>query len=252
MKYVGSKARISKQIAPILQSLIDNNKVNIYYEPFCGGLNMMDKIRCKNRVGNDIHKELIALLQQIQAGWQPPETITEDEYIQVRDNKKDYPDYYVGLVGFCATFGSKYFGGFARGYKADKVTPRDYANEAIRNLKTQAPFIQGVKLICNDYLDIDMNRLHNAVIYADPPYKNTTKYSTDGFDYERFYKWCREVGKTNILCISEYNMPNDFSCIWQKSITTSLDKSNERHLQDNRIEKLFMLHPEKYGLKEVA
>ena len=44
MKYVGSKNRISKYIAPILQGYIDRNNVEIYYEPFVGGANMVDKI----------------------------------------------------------------------------------------------------------------------------------------------------------------------------------------------------------------
>ena len=96
MKYVGSKNRVSKYIAPIIQSLIDDNNVELYYEPFCGGLNMMDKIQCKNRVGNDIHKELIALLKKLQSGWIPPESISEDEYNKVRRNRDKYPDYYVG------------------------------------------------------------------------------------------------------------------------------------------------------------
>lgn len=199
MKYVGSKSRISKQIAPILQSLIDKNNVTIYYEPFVGGCNMIDKIQCKVRVGNDAHKELIALLSKIQSGWIPPKTISEEEYNAVRTHRENYPDYYVGLVGFCSTYGSKYFGGYARGYKDDKITPRDIPNEAIRNLMKQLPFIQDVKLTCKDYLDIDMSKLHNALIYCDPQYKGVTKYSTGDFDYERYYDWCREVAKTNIL-----------------------------------------------------
>lgn len=200
MKFVGSKNKISKQIAPILQSLIDQNNVKIYFEPFVGGCNMIDKIQCNNKVGNDIHKELIALLQKVQSGWIPPDTISEAEYNAVRLHKEDYPDYYVGLVGFCSTFGSKWFGGYARGFKADKVTPRDIPNEAIRNLMAQVSQIQGIKLICKNYLDIDMSGLRNALIYCDPPYQGTTKYSTENFDYGKFYDWCREVGKTNILC----------------------------------------------------
>lgn len=200
MKFVGSKNKISKQIAPILQSLINRNNVKVYYEPFVGGCNMIDKIQCDNRVGNDVHKELIALLQKVQSGWIPPDTISEEEYNAVRLNKDNYPDYYVGLVGFCSTFGSKWFGGYARGYKADKVTPRDMPNEAIKNLMAQVPQLQGIKLICKSYLDIDMSNLHNALIYCDPPYKGVTKYSTGEFDHERFYDWCRQVGETNILC----------------------------------------------------
>lgn len=205
---------------------------------------MIDKIQCNNRIGNDIHKELIALLQKIQSGWIPPDTISEEEYNAVRLHKEDYPDYYVGLVGFCSTFGSKWFGGYARGFKADKVTPRDIPNEAIRNLMAQVSQIQGIKLICKNYLDIDMSKLHNALIYCDPPYQGTTKYFTKDFDYEKFYDWCREVAEANIVCVSEYQMPEDFTCIWQKTVTTSLKV--QKH--EVRIEKLFMLHPEKYGL----
>lgn len=243
MKYVGSKNRVSKEIAPILQSLIDNNHVDIYYEPFCGGLNMMDKIQCKFRVGNDCHEELIALLSKVQSGWIPPDTISEEEYNAVRTNRSQYPKYYVGLVGFCATFGSKWFGGYARGNKPDG-TPRDLPNEAIRNLMRQIPLIKDVKLTCQDYTQIDMRKLNNALIYCDPPYKGVTKYSTGDFDYEGFYEWCREVAKTNILCVSEYDMPSDFTCIWQKSVTTSL----KVHEHEVRTEKLFMLYPEKYNL----
>lgn len=37
MKYVGSKARISKYIIPILQDMIDKNGIETYVEPFVGG-----------------------------------------------------------------------------------------------------------------------------------------------------------------------------------------------------------------------
>lgn len=208
---------------------------------------MIDKIKCKYRVGNDSHPQLIALLKALQRGWIPPETISEEEYNRVRENKEDYPDYYVGLVGFCCTFGSKYFGGFARG-KTDKGIPRDYYQEAVRNLKKQLPAIQDVQLINKDYLDIDMSKLHGAVIYCDPPYRDTTKYETDQFDHEKFYDWCREVAKTNLLLVSEYQMPEDFVCIWSKNTTTSLDVSNNRHKDEQRVEKLFMIEPQKYGV----
>lgn len=250
MKYVGSKNKISKYIAPILQKLIDDNNVSVYYEPMCGGLNMIDKIKCKYRIGNDIHPELIAMWKALQSGWKPPEHISEEEYNLVRLNKNKYPDYYVGFVGFMAGFGGKYYGGFPRGKKPDG-TPRDYTNEAIRNILKQLHSVMDVKLICRDYFDINMNQLHNALIYCDPPYRDTTKYSTNGFDYDKFYDWCREVSEFNILCISEYQMPSDFACIWAKSVTTSLDISNIRHKNENRTEKLFMLNPHKYGISEI-
>ena len=196
---------------------------------------MIDKIRCEKRIGNDIHNELIAMFKEIQNGWQIPLHISEDEYNAVRDNKTLYPSYYVGLVGFNATFGSKYFGGYARGFKADKVTPRDIPNEALRNLSEQIPKIMDVEFLCGDYRNNKYVDVKGAVIYCDPPYQGTTKYATDSFDYDAFWDWCRKMSKDNFVFVSEYNAPDDFECIWSKGVTTSL----KVHEHENRTEKLF-------------
>ena len=37
MIYQGNKARLRKDLVPILQKCIDDNKVSIYIEPFVGG-----------------------------------------------------------------------------------------------------------------------------------------------------------------------------------------------------------------------
>lgn len=79
---------------------------------------MIDKIECKNRIGCDIHKQLIALLQYAQEHENDlPERILEEEYKVVQNNKENYPDWYLGLVGFCGSFGAKYFGGICKGFK---------------------------------------------------------------------------------------------------------------------------------------
>lgn len=175
MKYVGSKNRISKYLLPILQGYIDENDIKTYYEPCVGGANMIDKIKCENRIGNDIHPQLIAMFNELQKGWRPPSHISEEEYNKVRENKEIYPDYYVGFVGFNSTFGAKYFGGYARGFKADKVTPRDISNEAYRNLMRQLPDIMNVKFVCSDFLDNEYCELKDALIYI---YRSTiSKYN---------------------------------------------------------------------------
>lgn len=85
MKYVGSKNRLSKDLAPIIQSYIDNNNIKNYWEPFVGGANLIDKIKCVNRYGSDIHKYLIALLQHVQVTTGDlPKTFTAEEYKAVR------------------------------------------------------------------------------------------------------------------------------------------------------------------------
>ena len=233
MKYVGSKNRISKQLAPIIQSYIDDNNIKAYWEPFVGGCGMMDKIECERRVGSDIHPYLIALLKQASVDTSCfPKTISEEEYKAVRNNPSNYPDWYVGLVGFCS-FGGKWWGGYPRGFKNDGVTPRDIPNETIRNLIKQAPQLKGIIFHQWDYKDITC--IKNVVIYCDPPYQSTTKYSTGYFNHEEFYEWARKMSKNNIVLISEYNMPDDFECIWEQELTCTLDKNK----RSKRIERLF-------------
>lgn len=245
MKYIGSKNRISKYLAPILQGYINQNKIKTYYEPFVGGANMIDKINCSLRIGNDIHPQLISMFKELQNGWQPPSHISEEEYNKVRENKEMYPDYYVGFVGFNATFGSKYFGGYARSFKADGVTPRDESNEAYRNLMKQLPKIMDVRFLCSDYLDNEYCNLQNALIYCDPPYQNTTKYSSKSFDYDAFWDWCKRMSKHNKVFISEYIAPNDFECVWSKEHLANFDCNRGDDIKKKiRIEKLFTYNRE--------
>ena len=205
---------------------------------------MIDKIKCNIRIGNDIHKELIAMWRALQDGWMPPETITEEEYINVFGHRDTYPPYYVGYVGFNGSFGSKYFGGYARGFKNDKVTPRDIPNEAYRNLMKQVPLIKDVVFTCSDFLEphlIDQFFPNGIVIYCDPPYQGTTKYSNkEAFDYDAFWEWCRQQSKNAYVFVSEYNAPEDFECIWSKDVDTALDVVEHK----KRTEKLFVY---KYG-----
>lgn len=239
MRYVGSKNRLAKELVPIIQSHI-TNETKGYIEPFVGGANMIDKIECNNKFGCDIHEELIELLKYIQnINNILPTTITEEEYNKVRLNKDKYEKWYVGFVGFCATFGAKYFGGYARGFKGDKITPRDMAAEGIKNIEKQRKNLQNIKFKCCSYDEINKN-IKDFVIYCDPPYKGTLKYTTD-FDYDKFYKWCKEMSKNNIVLISEYWMPEEFECIWEKKTTVRIDsnkKSKDKKME--RTEKLFI------------
>lgn len=68
MKYVGSKNRISKELSPIIQKYINDNNIKVYYEPFAGGMNMIDKIKCDVKIGNDIHKQLIHMWNALRGG----------------------------------------------------------------------------------------------------------------------------------------------------------------------------------------
>lgn len=239
MQYVGSKNKLSKELAPIIQSYITDDTKG-YLEPFVGGANMIDKIKHHNKIGCDIHKELIALLQYAQEN-ELPDTITEEEYTTVKNNRSDYEEWYVGLVGFCGSFGAKYFGGFARRYNKDG-TLFDVPKQAINSLRRQSRLddFKNIKFINNNFLDLPKDKIKGYVIYCDIPYKGTTKYKAEEFPYEEFYEWCKEMSVHNTVLISEYNMPDDFECIWEKELKTSLGSGVNKDSDRNRIERLYI------------
>ena len=249
MKYIGSKNRLATELAPIIQSYI-KPYTRGYLEPFVGGGNMIDKIQCNNKIGCDIHKQLIGLLKYVQEFSNLlPNTITEETYKEVKNNKEKYKDWFLGLVGFCASFSAKYFGGYARAVKSDGITERDMSNEAIRNLQKQAPNLQGIKFKNCSFLDIPKDKIKGYVIYCDIPYRGTTKYKTEEFPYEEFYQWVKDMSIHNTVLVSEYNMPEEFECIWSKETNVNFDSNREANDKNNiRVEKLFTYKKyNKYG-----
>lgn len=234
MQYVGSKNRISKELAPIIQSYIAEDTV-AYIEPFVGGANMIDKIKHHNKIGSDLHKELIALLNYTRDNSSLiPSRISEEEYHKVKQNPDNYEPWYVGLVGFCGSFGAKYFGGYARRSNGDDVPA-----QAIRSLKKQSTLFKGITFECKSFQDYNPNDYKNCVFYLDPPYRKTLAYSTGKFSYEEFDKWAIELAKNNVVLISEYQMPEDkFECIWSKDVKVGISGQGDIK-NTKRVEKLF-------------
>lgn len=92
--------------------------------------------------------------------------------------------------------------------------------ERLENLETKAV----------DYRKLDIPP--DAVVYCDPPYRNTIKYShVAPFNHEDFYDWACSL--PNPVFISEYVMPEDrFTKIWQKpvrSLRSPVDKSTIKY-----------------------
>lgn len=233
MKYMGSKSRIARYIVPIIQTSIDESGYTTYIEPFCGGCNVVDSIRADNRLANDINPYLIALYDAIlYRDVKLPAIITREEYVSVRSAQSNYPMWYVGAVGFLASYNGKFFGGYS-GVVNTRGGVRDYYDEAKRNLEAQIPSLRGVEFSYTDYNAILPK---HAVIYCDPPYADTTGYGgTISFDHGRFWDYVRYVSKDNIVFVSEHSAPDDFTSIWERPVTRTLDNAK----RSVAIEKLF-------------
>lgn len=173
-------------------------------------MNVIDKIHCENKVGSDLSPYLIALHTYAQKDGQFPNEITREEYNKVREsynkNTNEYTDTIKGIYGYLSSMNGRFFdGGFAKSSYG-----RNYYREKRDNLikQRQSDEYKNVKLLCCDYTFYI--GIKSAVIYCDPPYKNTKRYSIDkNFDYDRFWDWVRVMSENNIVIISEQEAPDD-------------------------------------------
>ncbi len=238
MKYMGSKSRIIDGIAPIIQSYVDASNKRFYYEPFCGGCNVIDHINAERRFAADKQKYLIALYQNLEKVDCLPTFVSKEHYDAVRNCYKNncsvYPDWYVGAIGFLASYNGRFFdGGYAGIVHTKAGTERNYYAEALRNLKAQIPHLTGVSFGCLDYLDT--KDISEYVIYCDPPYLGTKQYgSSKGFNHDEFWSWVRKMGEKNVVLVSEHQAPDDFECIWEQNVKRTID-NNKRVIATEKL-----------------
>lgn len=236
---MGSKSRVAKYIVPIIQDRIETYGLNTYIEPFCGGANIVDKVKCETKIASDKNKYLIALFKNLDKIETLPDLITKDHYSEVRDcfNEGEiyYPGWYIGAVGFLASYNGRFFdGGYSGLVKTKEGIERNYYREAKDNLLKQAPNLKDIIFGCCDYRHY--SDVIDCVIYCDPPYKNTKQYGTSkDFNHDEFWNWCRAMSEKNIVLVSEHNAPPDFDCIWEQEVKRTID--NNKRVK--AVEKLF-------------
>lgn len=246
MKYMGSKNRIAKHILPImLRGRVENQA---WVEPFVGGANLIDKVN-GSCIGADINPYLIECLIQLRDGWEPPKEITREEYNAVRNDyniRKDYTvdsgeyfPHYIGYIGFSGSYGGRFFeGGYAGITKTKAGTERNYPLEAYKNCMRQVNNIQNVQFIHSSYDELEIPS--NSIIYCDPPYEGTKEYTKSKFNSKEFWAWCdSKVDDGHKVFVSEYNAPDDWECVWEKEVSSSLRSNGVISGNKKSIEKLF-------------
>jgi DNA adenine methylase len=268
MKYMGSKRKIVSHILPII--LKDKEKYDCYVEPFCGSLSVIEQVDGIKKIASDVNPFIIAMWRCLQDFQYDGEKVDFLEYlITIRGivfngkgeyfigketynnwrseynlyKKCEYNDNFlthyaiIGFVGYMAGFNGRFYDG---GYSG-KANKRNYVDEQIRNTLSQTDKLKEITFYCCDYNDL-LNEISLSktpfIFYMDPPYKNTKEYSTKNFDYDNFYQQCRRLHELgHKVFISEYQMPDDFSCVWEMEITNSLNPK----ITKKPIEKLFTL-----------
>ena len=238
MVYQGSKSKYTNEIVPILQRIIDENNIELYVEPFVGGANVIDKIKCKTKIGLDKNYSLIELHKQAQKDFNAiPEGSSSGWWYTAKDiyrrhkgmpsMEEEMEGWRIGAIQFLGSFNN---GGFSRGYAKPEEGKREKYIEAYKNFKEQASkeLYKDITFGWSSYENFHI--VERALIYCDPPYYNTKPYGyafETKFDYEAYWNWVRKMSKDNIVICSEQTFPDDFEIIWEKEANRTMNKENK-------------------------
>lgn len=208
MRYLGGKSKIAKKLATAIGG------GDLLIEPFCGGGAMTAVLSqtFKEIKAYDIHEDLILMWKALKRGWIPPTSISELEYSDLRGKPSSALRGFAGFAG--ASWGGKWFGGYARGGK------RNYADEAHRSLMRDIKLMDNVEFEKEDYKNLFPPI--GCTIYADPPYEETTGYA-NGFNNKHF--WQKMDEWVDVGCrvfVSEYKAPSHWNIIWEMERTRDM------------------------------
>ena len=238
MIYMGSKNRFAKELLPII--LKDRKENQFYVETFAGGMNLIDKVK-GNRIANDLNYYLIEMWIGLQNNYDRPYKITREMYSLARtdynNNKNEnYSNFLIGWIGWMGSFNGRFFDGGYSGHSVGK-NERNYISEQIRNTEKQIDDLKCVKFHSNSYDDLVLP--NDSLVYCDIPYNGTKQYANSkSFNYLDFWQWCRDMTKNgHKVFVSEYKAPDDFKCVWSKTVTNSMN-TNKTY---NPVEKLFTI-----------
>lgn len=232
LQYLGGKSRIAKQLAEVIDSI--RHPGQLVWDAFCGGLSMSVALRKKGPVwSTDACVPLISLYRAVQSGWDPPHVVTVDEY----NAAKALPDTdpMKAFCAVCCSFSGKWFGGYARSSRPDRVN--GYAHGGRKQIMAQVPSGSFAHV---DFLTVQPQPCE-AILYLDPPYAGTTGY--DGaapFDSKAFVQRVHEWSRFTHVFVSEYSFPIG-ECVWSKAQTTTVSRDKSRYSQ--AVERLYYVGP---------
>ena len=224
MQYFGGKQRISKPLSEYINKKLQDEQP--FVDLFCGSCNIISKIKGnRTKIANDKHRYLINMWKELQNGWIPPQQISREEYIYIKENKDNKP-HLTGFVGFGCSFAGKWFGGYATS------NSRNYCLNAYNSSLSKLRYLRDVEFLNLNYDEVDIPK--GSLVYCDIPYRGTTQYCRNEvgiFNHNEFYNWVKNNSDTYDIYISEYkdNVPDGFEIVWELESKKDIrNKNNER------------------------
>lgn len=234
MRYLGGKAKIASKLAPVI---LQHTQGRPIWEPFVGGANMTKAL--DSRVCSDAHEPLIRMYQSVYSGWDPPETVSREQYAAARLLPDTDP--LKAFCGFGCSFAARWFGGYTStgsaviqsGPKKGQPLTRNFARACRNSLLSLRQGSPDACFYLVDFMQVTPQPIGYA-IYADPPYADSTGYSTGAFDHAGFWARCQDWARFTPVLVSEYSCPVPHRLLLE--VTRNLEMS-----EGTRIERLFLV-----------
>jgi DNA adenine methylase len=189
----------------------------------------------RSLTGCDANKDVIAMWKATQQGWKPPTTCTKERYDELRYSKKTSAER--GFIGVACS----YSGIFFVGYRGTQTFRSGSGSKTVssaamtgRSVNKMAEMVKSVKFKNCEYQTL---KPRGMLIYCDPPYASNGYQQSEffRFDSEEFWDIMREWSECNIVVVSEYKAPDDFTEIWSSKLNVL------HHGKTNvKVEKLFV------------
>ena len=158
---------------------------------------------------------------------------------------KRYPDWYIGAVGFLASYNGRFFDGGYSGIVHTKAgTVRNYYDEGRRNLMEQIPYLTGIGFRYCDYAEYRPADWGHCLFYCDPPYKGTkaVRGQAKTLTMIGFGSGPGTWQFITSFWSARAGAPEDIRCIWERPIKRTID-NNKRV---DTIERLYLVG-DRYG-----
>lgn len=212
MRYLGGKTQIAKDLVSAIPQ-----DGRYFWDAFCGSLAISCALSGPGMV-SDTSAPLIALYQAIDAGWDPPATLTKEEWQAAKALPDSNP--LKGFAGFGCSFRGLYFSGYAGGYVGPVSNPGAQAARQVLTRDVRKLAARGCCFKQIDFLSVEPEP--GLLLYLDPPYRNTSAYAgTAPFDHDRFYGRVEAWARYGPVYVSEYDFPLG-RVVWERSRAVKL------------------------------
>lgn len=93
--------------------------------------------------------------------------------------------------------------------------------------------LERLQLFCDDYRNVQIPE--GAIVYCDPPYRDKAEYVIDGFNHEEFWDYIRQLSKTHIVYVSEYQAPPDFKVVLEYQQRSTYSATSNTTQTDEKV-----------------